>query len=251
VAFRAVIFDLFDTLVDLHYEQIPREEFRGRPVPPTARALHKAVAERVDVDFEAFLAVVFSVDEELRAARYAAGLESPTEERFAAVVERLGLADRDLPGIMTDIHMGVLHAHMTVPAHHREILRGLKRRVRIGLCSNFSHAPTALRILDEADLRPSFDSIAISETVGIRKPRGEIFAAALEGLGVSAGEALHVGDNLASDVGGAAACGIPSAWITRRVGDAERKLREYEGTPPDFVIGDLSELPALLDRAGS
>ena len=45
--------------------------------------------------------------------------------------------------------------------------------------------------------------------------------------------------------------GIPAVWITRRVRDADRRLREHTGPAPDFVIEDLAELPSLLDRAGS
>jgi putative hydrolase of the HAD superfamily len=248
VAFRAVIFDLFDTLVDLHYENIPRDQYAGKWIPPTARALHAAVAERAEVDFKTFLDIAFAVDEELRSERYARDLELPTEERFAAVVERLGLVDTELPGIMTAIHMGAIRDHTAVPEHHAEILAGLRRRVRIGLCSNFSHAETALRILEEADLRPHIDAVVISETVGIRKPRAEIFAATLDALGVAPAEVLHVGDSLRADVDGAAAVGIPAAWITRRVSDADRRLREHAGAKPDFVIQDLAELSSLLDR---
>jgi len=247
VTYAAVIFDLFDTLVDLHYERIPRDEFRGRPVPPTARALHTAVARHADVDFETFLAVTFAVDEELRVTRYERNLELPTLERFSAVVERLGIEDGELAETMTGIHMGILREHTAVPPHHGGILADLRSRVRIGLCSNFSHAETALRILDEADLRRQFDSIVISETVGFRKPRAEIFEATLSDLGVDAAQTLHVGDSLRSDVGGAAACGIQSVWITRRVKDATRRLREFAGARPDFVVSDLSEVPPLLD----
>jgi HAD superfamily hydrolase (TIGR01509 family) len=246
--FRAVIFDLFDTLVDLRYEHIPREQYAGRTVPPTARALHAAVAGCADVDFETFLDVAFAVDEEVRSSRYARDLELPTEERFAAVVERLGLVDSKLPGIMTAIHMGAIRQHTAVPAHHAEVLTGLKRRVRIGLCSNFSHSETALRILEESDLRRHFDAVVISEAVGIRKPRAEIFAAVLDRLAVAPGEVLHVGDSLRADVDGAAACGIPSVWITRRVSDPDRRLREHAGAKPDFVIRDLAEVSSLLDR---
>jgi HAD superfamily hydrolase (TIGR01549 family) len=246
--FRAVIFDLFDTLVDLRYEHIPREQYAGKTVPPTARALHAAVAERADVDFETFLHVASAVDEEVRSSRYARDLELPTEERFAAVIERLGLVDTELPGIMTAIHMGAIRQHTAVPAHHAEVLTGLKRRVRIGLCSNFSHSETALRILEESDLRRHFDAVVISEAVGIRKPRAEIFAAILDRLAVAPGEVLHVGDSLRADVDGAAACGISSVWITRRVSDADRRLREHAGAKPDFVIRDLAEVSSLLDR---
>lgn len=248
---RAVLFDLFDTLVDLHYERLPRDEHRGRPIPPTARALHAAVAERRDIDFETFLSVANAVDDELRVARYARDLELPTEERFRALVDRIGLDEGDLPGIMTVIHMEMIREHTAVPAHHARVLADLAPRVRIGLCSNFSHSQTALRILEEGGLHAHFDAIAISDAVGIRKPRPEIFRAALDELGVAPGEALHVGDSLHADVGGAAACGIPSVWITRRVTDAERRLREHDGAKPEFVIEDLAEIGPLLDRSGS
>ena len=251
VALRAVIFDLFDTLVDLHYERIPREQYEGKPIPPSVRALHAAVAERSEVDLGTFMQVAFAVDDEIRRERYERGLEMPTEERFTAVVERLGVADADLPGIMTEIHMGLIREYSTVPAHHAELLADMRRRVRIGLCSNFSHSQTALRILEESDLRRHFDAIAISESVGIRKPRTEIFAAALDRLGVGPAEVLHVGDSLTADVGGAAASGIPSVWITRRVSDPDRRLREHTGPKPDFVIRDLAELASLLDRRDS
>jgi HAD superfamily hydrolase (TIGR01509 family) len=248
MAFRAVSFDLFDTLVDLHYDHVPREQYAGKMIPPTARALHAAVAARADVDFGTFLDVASAVDRELRGERYARDLELPTEERFTALVERLGLDAPDLPGIMTEIHMGAIRRHTAVPEHHAEILIELKRKARIGLCSNFSHSETARRILEDFDLLRHFDAVVISESVGIRKPRAEIFAAVLDRLGVAPGEALHVGDSLHADVDGAAAFGIPSVWITRRVSDADRQLREHAGAKPDFVIQDLAELSSLLDR---
>jgi FMN phosphatase YigB (HAD superfamily) len=251
MAVRALIFDLFDTLVDLHYDRIPRDEHAGRPVPPTARALHAAVAECSDVGFERFLEVVFEVDAEFREGRYAKGLELPTEERFTAVIDRLGLDDAELPGRMTTIHMAAIRRHTEIPEHHAGLLAELGQRVRIGLCSNFSHSPTALAILEEADFQRHFDTIAISDAVGIRKPRVEIFEATLRGLGVAADEVLHVGDSLRADVGGAASAGIASVWITRRIRDPERRLREHGGPAPDHVIDDLAELTALLEQVGA
>jgi putative hydrolase of the HAD superfamily len=251
VAYRAVVFDLFDTLVDLHYDRLPRDEHQGRPVPPTARALHSAVAQRTDIDFATFLAVASAVDEEFRVTRYAQNLELPTEERFQAMALRFGVDDRDLPGIMTEIHMGAIREQTAAPPHHAEILADIGSRVRIGLCSNFSHSATALRILDESGLRPHFDSIIISDAVGIRKPHPDIFRAVLDELDVAPDEALHVGDNLRADVDGAASCGIPTVWITRRVRDANRQLSEHSGARPEFVIEDLKEIAELLDRSDS
>jgi FMN phosphatase YigB (HAD superfamily) len=245
---RAVVFDLFDTLVDLRYEALPRQEYRGRRIPASTGALHAAVAQRAPVDFGIFAATLLEVDDELWEARYAEGLEVPTEERFTALVERLGLDDGELPAILTAVHMGVLRDTVDVPEHHADLLASLGRRVRVGLCSNFSHSETALGILEEAGLHGHLDAIAISDLVGYRKPRGEIFQAVLGELEVPPEEALHVGDDLGVDIAGAVAFGMRTAWITRRVDDPEQRLRAHDGPLPDFSIRDLAEIPPLVLR---
>jgi putative hydrolase of the HAD superfamily len=247
MAIRAVVFDLFDTLVDISMQNLPRIEVDGRSIPSTAGALHQIVAVRAAVDFERFVDVLTRVDREFRETRYERGLELPTPERFEAVVEQLGLDAPELPGILTDTHMGMIRQQVSVPGHHERVVGELGRRVCLGLCSNFSHSEMALGVLDDYGLRSHLDALVISDAIGIRKPRGEIFNAVLDELGVEPAETLHVGDSLHADIGGAAPLGIRTAWITRRIPDSERALREYEGPPPDHVIADLAEIDDLLD----
>jgi len=247
MAIRAVVFDLFDTLVDLSMHELPRVEIGGRWVPSTAGALHEIVAAHSDVDRERFIATLTEVDRAFRETRYAQGLELPTLERFEAVVDRLGIEAPDLPGVLTETHMGMIRAQVSVPEHHNQILRDLARRVRLGLCSNFSHSAMALSLLDDCGFRVHLDALVISDAIGIRKPRAEIFEAVLAELGVGPEEALHVGDSLSADIGGAAPLGIRTVWITRRVADREAALRGHEGPSPDCVIADLSEIEDLLD----
>ena len=59
-----------------------------------------------------------------------------------------------------------------------------------------------------------------------------------------------MGDNLREDVEGAAALGIRTVWITRRVRDPEATLLQHGGQRPDHIVADLSDLPALIDRLG-
>jgi putative hydrolase of the HAD superfamily len=80
----------------------------------------------------------------------------------------------------------------------------------------------------------------------VRKPRPEIFAEALRRLEIAPEQALHVGDNLDADVAGAAALGIRTAWLTRRVSDPLAALARHAGPEPDLTIADLAELPARL-----
>ncbi len=246
MATRSVLFDLFDTLVDLVLEGLPLVELGQRRIPSTYHALHQVIVQRAELDFERFSQELASVDREGRQRTLDEGREYPTLERFQALLERLALDDDGLAERLTRTHMGLLRGTARFHPHHAEILRELHRTVRIGVCSNFSHAPTARGLLDEAGLLPHIDVVVISEEVGIRKPRREIFNAALERLGARREDTLHVGDNLKADVEGAAAAGLTSVWITRRVRNPEEALREYAGPAPAHVIKDLSELPRLV-----
>lgn len=249
VAVRTILFDLFDTLVDLVFESLPLIEVGERRIPSTYRALHDVIVQRVDLDFETFARELASVDREGRDRVLAEGREYPTLERFQALLGRLALADLGLAETLTLTHMAKLSETARFHPHHPEVLCELRQTARIGICSNFSHAPTARKLMEEAGLLPHIDAAAISEEVGIRKPRREIFEAALEQLGASHEQTVHVGDNLRADVEGAAAVGITAVWITRRVRDPAEALRNYKGPPPAHIIADLSELPALLAGA--
>ena len=244
---RAVLFDLFDTVVDLHFSRLPMREVGERRTHSTLLFQHQAIAARGHtVDLDIFLDTLRESDRELYRSHIDQGLELPTVLRFQRAVERLGLDDEELPAILTRTHMGKIKEVAETPAHHEEILRELAVRHRVGLCSNFSDAETAIAILDEAGLRPHFASLAISETVGIRKPRPEIFRHALEGLGVTPDEAVHVGDNLDADVRGATEVGMRTIWVHRRVRDKDAALDAYDGPPPTWIVDDLSAIPSLL-----
>jgi HAD superfamily hydrolase (TIGR01549 family) len=247
VPIRAVVFDLFDTLVDLRFEDLPTVEHAGQRLPASSRRVHAAVAERIEIDFDTFNQALLAGVRDFGESHYARHREVPTFERMSDVLARIGLEDVELAERLTRIHMAALRSVVRIPSHHAPLLDDLRRRVRTGLCSNFSHSPTAEEILDAARLSERLDAVVVSDALGMRKPHPSIFEAVLARLSVGPEEVLHVGDSLRADVGGAAALGIRTAWITRRVRDPESALAGHEGPRPDHAIRDLSELPALLD----
>lgn len=246
---RALSFDLFDTLVDLPMTALPRVEIAGRLVPTTAGAVHAALAARHPIGFETFATALREVDREWRETHWDQGREVPTVDRFARLLDRLEVRDAQLPERLTQVHMGLLASLARTPAHHAALLGRLRARLDLGLCSNFSHAPTAHAILDAADLRRNLDAIVISHEHGLRKPRREIFQSLAVALGAEAADVVHVGDNLEADVAGAAALGMRTVWITRCVADPAAALARYTGPRPDWTIGDLAELEPILTRA--
>ena len=99
------------------------------------------------------------------------------------------------------------------------------------------------RDLDElcqrVGLSPYLDFTVGSEEVGIEKPHPPIFMAALEKVGVSPEEVLHVGDQVRSDVMGAEGVGMKAILI-----DRSGYTPESEGC---LTISSLSELPKVLE----
>jgi putative hydrolase of the HAD superfamily len=88
-------------------------------------------------------------------------------------------------------------------------------------------------VLDETGLAPLLDGLVISAEVGASKPDPAIFARALAVAGVSAGEALHVGDTAAADLAGARAAGIRALHLDRSGSDGD-------------ALASLAELPGLV-----
>jgi HAD superfamily hydrolase (TIGR01509 family) len=248
VALRAVLFDLFDTLVDLHMERLPEVQVRGRRVHSTYPFLYQALSSHLDSvpSFEIFAETLALVDAEVHGVMQSERREVPTRERFQRFVARLDLGTAELPELLTRVHMDELVRCVSVLDHHVPLLADLHDDLRLGVCSNFTHTPAALRVIEQAGLAPHLDTVVVSEEIGVRKPRKEIFEEALRRLGVSAAEAVHVGDNLAADVAGAAAVGMKTVWLTRCVRDPHAALRDYTGPWPLGRMQDLAELPQVL-----
>jgi FMN phosphatase YigB (HAD superfamily) len=196
-----------------------------------------------------FSEILQSVDQALRVDTIDRDIELSSLDRFTAVATRLGCKDVLAVGkALTEVHMGVLQDAVTVPDNHEAILTALAVDYSLALCSNFSHAETARAVLRAARLDTFMTSIVISEEIGIRKPRAEIFQAVASAFGFAPNEILHVGDKLRADISGAAAIGMRTCWLTRRVKDPERELERFEGPRPDFALDDLSDLPVLVAR---
>jgi len=249
VAVRALSIDLFDTLVDVHMDRLPSVEIGGRSTPSTYGLLHAASVQWHGLEFERFAAELGAIDRELRKAYYAEHRELPTLARFMAFGQRVGAPGLEMAETLTRTHMAAIREHVTFPAHHAPLLARLRGRVRLAVCSNFSHGETARILLREAGLLEHFDPIVISDEIGIRKPRAEIFEAVLERLGAAPEEVLHIGDSLSADVAGAASLAMHTAWLTRRISDPEAALRQYAGPAPEHVISDLAQLESVLDAS--
>jgi putative hydrolase of the HAD superfamily len=122
------------------------------------------------------------------------------------------------------------------------VLAELRRRgLTIGVCSNWNW--DLEDVLASTGLAPLVDVAVTSARVGYRKPHAAIYRSMLTALGVTAPEALFVGDSWKPDVLGPIDAGMRSVHVWRRQGTDE---------PPSLVPGAsrITDLrPLLHERA--
>jgi putative hydrolase of the HAD superfamily len=95
-----------------------------------------------------------------------------------------------------------------------------------------------------------FHELVSCDEVGVNKPDRRVFAYALEKLGASREEVLHVAQSQYHDIGGARSFGLKTAWVERRAGTGSTGAtpQSRDVVEPDIHVHSLAELAEVLRR---
>ncbi len=262
---RAVFFDLFDTLVTFDRTLLPLVTVGDRTHPSTAELLFAAVSpHHPHLERGRFHRALTTLLASLREEREADHREISSDTRFLRLLAALseesppGEGGEPVHGVplpsppsipplstlahsLTDLHMGALTGAVVLPPHHRKVLETLERRVPLALVSNFDCARHGRNLLQRLDLNRHFREVVISDEVGWRKPHPQLFLAPAKALGLEPQEVLFVGDTPESDVAGALAVGMGAAWFNPR-----SKAYPAALPTPTLELRNLEELPNLV-----
>jgi len=204
---RGVFFDLHGTLllsddVDAAWEN-------------WVQAFHSEMTQKgatVSLDeFKTHLETLFNAPEpEYRA---------PGMTLFMRRVKALGhILGVDIPSNevrpLVDSIIRVWHEGMYLDDEAKSVIEALRRRYKVGLITNWEHAPRIHELLTELRIEGLFDAVVVSDEYGAAKPDPSIFHEALSRTGVSPGEAVYVGD-MEVDVEGSINAGIHPVLIKR------------------------------------
>ena len=175
------------------------------------------------------------------------GVEEPDGRRFWHALVHATFAQIALPDDF-DTFFDELYRLFSQPEVWRlypeclPVLRTLGQRGYIvGVISNWDNRLQGL--LQGLGVMSCVRHVSISAVVGWEKPHGNIFAHALDAVGVAAARAVHVGDSLHADVEGARRAGLQPLWL-RRDGEA----RQDDVLAGDDVVHDLNGVVDWLAR---
>jgi putative hydrolase of the HAD superfamily len=243
---RAVLFDFHETLISadrwmvLETRGIATEVLQaigvwngGMPEPARARA-EEAHAR-------------------LRAISRDTGIEYSAPEIARIVLAELGL-DGQYGAAAVDAAVETLFRSYLPDVRLKpsvaEGLDGLARAgYRMGIVSNATYGSFIAWALEALGVGGHFEHITVSADVGLRKPRREIFDAALAAMGLPAAEAVYVGNDYLKDVVGAKLAGLRAIWLPD---PGARDDRPYTRWHPDAVADRMAALPGIIApwRAG-
>jgi len=233
---KAVLFDMFDTLVLINGNY----EFYNHAVV----RMHNYIASHgVNVAFEPFREAYIKARDELY-ANADVNLEEPHFNiRIKNALQLLGhnIDDRDpvVTGATWEFCQEFLN-NVKIDDNTKPVLQNLQGNYRLGIISNFAIPEGVYSVLKTNGINRMFETVVVSGEVNRRKPSPDIFQNTLNSLGLSAREAVFVGDTADADVAGAHSVGMKAVYIKRRF---EETLEKFK---PDLIIESLAELPSAL-----
>ncbi len=235
---RAVFFDLYGTLATFHP---PRELIQANAAAEFGMAL---TAEGVDRGYHL-------ADQHMSRQNATApvrNMNASGQVRFFARFEQLVLEGA---GHSVDLETsaavwkkvrsqryGLVLFDDVIPAMGRIRNSGLL----IGLISNVNSTGSALA--DSMGLTGHIDFAITSGDAGAEKPHPAIFHAALSKAGVRPAEAIHVGDQIESDIEGARSAGITPVLMDRFGGHTA-----YTARPRVTCMAELEQLLTAMRAA--
>ncbi|RME06756.1 MAG: HAD family hydrolase, partial [Deltaproteobacteria bacterium] len=220
--YGAIFLDLFETIVLFDSGQLPPLRVDGREIRSTLPYLYDVLRRSLPLEERRLLptlprfgSTMLALHEELFQRKRVSFREIPSTERFARLLERLGIPDRDgLSRQLAEEHIRHLLSCTHFP--YRGELETLARRYPLALVSNFDHAAGGWALLERLGIRRFFRSVSFSGEVGYIKPHPGIFQKSLEEVEVAPQSVLFVGDTPEADIEGARALGMETCWIARR-----------------------------------
>lgn len=121
--------------------------------------------------------------------------------------------------------------------------------IRMGLISNIISTSVAPHFLAEYGIEDAMECVVLSSVTGIRKPDPEIFRVAERAMNLKPEQLAYVGDTLSRDVRGVRNAGWRCMIQIRNPAIAHRdRGLENSGLVPDYLIDDLAEIPAIIQK---
>jgi len=136
-------------------------------------------------------------------------------QRFLRPIESLPMTSDELRNLAHEMgaeFLRLTNKYFCLLPEAEQVVKYLASKYPLTIISN-GFKEVQYYKFEHSGLAPYFTHTLISEEVGINKPQPGIFEIAMKRNGITADEALMIGDSYSSDIAGAKAAGIDQLWI--------------------------------------
>jgi len=228
--YRCILFDLDHTLWDFetNSHQTLQELY-----------LHYQLENRGVASFSAFYETFVEINTRLWEL-YDQGKitrEKIRFERFHGILDKLGITDLELSLTLSDDYVAKSPKKSGLIPDTIEVLEYLYPRYPMTIVTN-GFEEIQYTKMESSGLTPYFKNVVTSARAGHKKPSKEIFEFALAESGYEAHEAIMIGDNLFTDIGGAHSASLDTIFFNpNKIAHAEK---------PCYEIHSLKQLMEIL-----
>ena len=238
---RAVAFDVNGTLVRILADDDEERIYRA--------AAHFLTYQGIDLHRHELRDIYFQLmKEQLRASpeQYpefdAVGIwRSIIDAHGTDFTRALPAAKRQqMPLFLAEMCRGVSRRQLGLYPYVFEMLDVLRTHYPLAIVTD-AQTMYARGELHKVGLLGYFDPIIISGDHGYRKPDRRLFQYVLDSIGVAAGNALYVGNDMYRDIYGAREAGMTTVMF-----DSDQGVKVYRDCQPDYRITDFRDLLKIL-----
>ncbi len=235
MAIKAVIFDLYGTLIEIETDEGMEELWRT--------IAHFFTYHGVDFRRWDLKELFFDIMRKQKAASGELYAEMNMVQIWLEIMLRKEvkppLDGRSLESIaitLTELFRGISRKRLALYQDVHSVLKKLKERFTLGMVSD-AQAQFAIPEMTILGIHDFFHPIAISGDFGYRKPDPRLFIRVLDELGVNPNEAIFVGNDMFRDIFGAKQVGI--ATLLFKSGQGEQT---YKNTEPEYIAYTFAQV---------
>ena len=230
--FKAILFDLYGTLIDIETDEHMDEVYRGIAHFLTYLGIDRRTHEVKDQ--------YWGIIEEQKKATTEKYLEINVEASWQTFLTREGKKrtpqNKQLAILLAQLFRALSRKRLKLYPDVIEVLESLAPRYALSLVSD-AQPCFALPEMRAMGLSHYFQPTIISEEYGFRKPDQRLFDKALSMLKIDASQAIFVGNDMYRDIYGAKRAGLKTVFFASNQG-----AQTHNDTKPDYVAYRFTEV---------
>ena len=224
MAIKAILFDLYGTLIDIETDESMEGIYRTIAHYLTYHGIN---LHRWEVR-DRYYRIMKQQKEACGEAYPEIDVEAIWNEFLMQEGIRSSLHRGQQAKVIAHIYRGVSRNRLQLYPDVKRVLDELQKKYRLALISD-AQSCYALPEIQAVGLENYFESIVISSLHGFRKPDARLFQQTLDDMKLGPAEVIWVGNDMFRDIYGAQALGIKNIFI-----DSNQGAKSYEDVAPDY-----------------